>query len=386
MAEINTTNDEILGVSQHINRLRKSIKKAAEGDRDVLILGPTGTGKDVVSRAIHKQSPHHAGPFVSVNCAAIPPDLIDSYLYGHKRGAFTGADRESLGKIAKAEGGTLFLNEIGKLRPDHQANLLSFLETREYSMIGSNDLRKANIRIIAATNETNLYTDSQNNFRKDLYFRLNQSLIVTQALENRYEDVVFYINHFGKGKIDIRTKCLLYSYGFFGNVRELINLVDKSFDYLKGYIRMHLANELKFSNGITTNSKEDLYWSSYLQKYEIKELNKEDLLYATFIFSHKDPNKLEKLAQLYEIITLSGYTELSKEAIIKALSIRDQKLSPKTFKEHYGFNYPEGKYIRIYEDDIDYDDDSNFAKLPKEAMKLYPDFFEFLHLDPGDYD
>jgi transcriptional regulator with GAF, ATPase, and Fis domain len=166
-------------------------------------------------------------PYIPINCSAIATDLFESEMFGHMKGAFTGADREKKGKVELAAGGVLFLDEIGDLRQDHQAKLLRFLQEREYTRVAGYDVLKVNAIVIAATNiDLNL-----NSFRQDLYDRLSEYIIRTTPLTQRYEDVVFYVSHFGKGEVDPLTKCLLYSYDYPGNVRELRNLVNKDNAY-----------------------------------------------------------------------------------------------------------------------------------------------------------
>ncbi|MFA4902254.1 MAG: sigma-54 factor interaction domain-containing protein [Desulfobaccales bacterium] len=370
VAKIKATGDEIVGVSKHIKSLRRNIKEAAQGDKDVLILGPSGTGKELVARAIHQQSQRNTGPLISLDCAAIPSELFISELFGHKKGSFTGAYQDMKGKVAEAEGGTLFLDEIGNLRPDHQVMLLRFLEERAYRMVGGNELKKTNIRIIFATNKTNLATGSEGHFKEDLYYRMNQHMIITEALKNRYDDVVFYVNYFNRN-INVRTKCLLYSYGFPGNVRELLNLVEHSSSYVRGYIRMRLAEQLKISNGMEAKAQESSYWKGYLSNYVVNESYEKDILYSTFVFNRMHIKNLKKIVDLYEIITLLSYAKLTKVATRDVLHIRDENLTPKIFRERFGYSLPEGRNITIGNDETD------CRKLPREPMKLYPEFINF---------
>ena len=301
-------------------------------------------------------------------------------MFGHKKGSFTGAIMDKKGKIEIAEGGTLFLDEIGNLQSDHQGKLLRFLQEREYYPVGYEKTPiKSNIKIIAATNKNNLMAPLQDNFRRDLYDRLNQYVIRTTPLKQRYEDVVFYVNHFGKGKIIFPTKFLLYSYDYPGNVRELLNLIDKDYDYIKTEIRKRLADELLISSDTKYLAENDLFWKPYFDKLTNKRSDAIDSLMATFNYSKKYSSKLENLVKFYEIVTLWFYSTLSRDGLAKNLSMGREKLcSPvfeNTFEDTYEYSLPEERNVQT----IDVDDD--FAGLPQKAMKLYPDFMDFFDLD-----
>lgn len=371
------TND-ILGVSKHIKDLIEEVNKAAQGDSDILILGPRGTGKEIVAREIHKRSARKEKPFVAVDSGVIATELIASEMFGHVRGAFTGADRDRIGKVAQAEGGILFLDEIGNLGLEYQGKLLRLLQERNYTRTGENVIKKADIKVIAATNSPNL-NSPQNPFRKDLYDRLNQYVIRTPPLKNRYEDVVFYVNHFKKAKIDYPTKALLYSYDYPGNVRELKIFIGKDYDYVKREIRYRLAQELAIYSDTNFTPEKDLFWKPDFEKLTNQKSVAIDSLMATFYFRKNNSDKLEKVIKLYEIVTLWIYSTLDRDDLAKNLSMRREKLNSPgfedTFEDTYGLTLPTDRNIQS----IDIDDD--FAGLPQKAMKLYPDFMDFFGLD-----
>jgi len=164
---------ELIGVSQHIKDINKEVSGAAKSDSTVLIQGPTGTGKELIANYIHYKSQRKDRRFEIINCGAIPNDLFESELFGHKKGAFTGAVNDKEGKVAVANGGTLFFDEIGDLASDHQVKILRFLEDRSYCAVGDTKTTKTNVRIIAATNKDLPEQIEKGKFREDLYYRLN---------------------------------------------------------------------------------------------------------------------------------------------------------------------------------------------------------------------
>lgn len=379
MTKGNEITTDILGVSKHIKDLIEEVKKAVQGDSDVLILGPRGTGKDIVAREIHKRSTRKEKPFVAIDSGVISTELIGSEMFGHVRGSFTGADRDRIGKVAQAEGGILFLDEIGNLGLEYQGKLLRFLEEREYTRTGENVVKKADIKVIAATNRTDLMAPSQDSFSRVLYDRLNKYVIRTVPLKNRYEDVVFYINHFKKSPIDFPTKALLYSYDYPGNVRDLKNLIGKAYDYVKREIRYRLAQELEIYSDTNFTPEKDLFWKPDFEKLTNQRSVAIDSLMATFRFRKKTSNKLEKWVKFYEIVTLWFYSTLSRDDLAKSFALSRKKLTESefgnAFEDKYGYSVPEERDVQ----QIDIDDD--FHGLPRKAMKLYPDFMEFFDLD-----
>jgi transcriptional regulator with GAF, ATPase, and Fis domain len=230
--------EEIVGTSPALRAVLSRVSKVAPTDSTALLTGETGTGKELIARAIHKRSRRSARAFVSVNCSAIPTSLIASELFGHEKGAFTGATQRRLGRFELAEEGTLFLDEIGELPGETQITLLRVLQEREFERVGGNQRIRANVRVIAATNRDLEAAISAGTFRSDLFYRLNVFPIEIPPLRERKEDipllVEYFIDHFARkaGKsftgINKKTLDLLLSYPWPGNIRELQNLVERS--------------------------------------------------------------------------------------------------------------------------------------------------------------
>ncbi len=188
--------EEIVGSSPALRTVLSRIAKVAPTTSTVLITGETGTGKELVARAIHRHSSRCSGPFVSVNCAAIPRDLIASELFGHEKGAFTGALQRRLGKFELAEGGTLFLDEVGELPAETQVALLRVLQEREFERVGGNQAIRADVRVIAATNRDLQAAIDGGTFRSDLFYRLNVFPIQAPPLRERREDIPMLVEYF----------------------------------------------------------------------------------------------------------------------------------------------------------------------------------------------
>ena len=230
--------EEIVGASPVLQHVLARIAKVAPTDSTVLITGETGTGKELIARAIHKRSQRSARAFVSVNCAATPPSLIASELFGHEKGAFTGALQRRLGRFELAEGGTIFLDEIGELPADTQIALLRVLQEREFERVGGTHTIRADVRVIAATNRDLNAAIAAGTFRKDLYYRLNVFPIESPPLRERQDDILllveYYIDRYASkaGKtirsIETKTLELLKSYPWPGNIRELQNVIERS--------------------------------------------------------------------------------------------------------------------------------------------------------------
>lgn len=222
----------MLGTSPAMIKLRQLIKKIADSTSPVLVEGESGTGKELVSRALHFESMRAKAPFIVVNCGALPEQLLESELFGHEKGAFTGAQTVKPGLVEMADGGSLFLDEIGELALGLQAKLLRFLETGEFRRVGDNRLRWVQARVIAATNRNLQHEVKQGNFREDLFYRLNVLKITVPALRERKEDIPLLANFFLKQKAphkELSREALqaLKDYDFPGNVRELANLVER---------------------------------------------------------------------------------------------------------------------------------------------------------------
>jgi formate hydrogenlyase transcriptional activator len=238
--EINSTSmfEEVLGTSAVLQRVLALAAKVAPTDSTVLIMGETGTGKELIARAIHKRSKRVERSFVSVNCAAIPSALIMSELFGHEKGAFTGAVQRRLGRFELAEGGTLFLDEVGDLPLETQIALLRVLQEREFERVGGTEMLRCDVRVIAATNRDLHSAIAAGSFRSDLFYRLNVFPITLPPLRERKEDVALLVNYFvdryakraGKKIKSIQKKALeaLQEYSWPGNVRELQNVIERS--------------------------------------------------------------------------------------------------------------------------------------------------------------
>ena len=230
--------EEIVGVSPALHAVISRVTKVAPTDSTVLITGETGTGKELIARAIHKRSARAARAFVAVNCASIPQSLISSELFGHEKGAFTGASQRRLGRFELAEGGSLFLDEIGELPSETQIALLRVLQEREFERVGGNQVVRADVRLIAATNRDLQAAVAAGTFRSDLYYRLNVFPIETPPLRDRQADIPILIDYFiaryaakaGKSikSIESKTLDLLRSYPWPGNIRELQNVIERS--------------------------------------------------------------------------------------------------------------------------------------------------------------
>jgi transcriptional regulator with GAF, ATPase, and Fis domain len=230
--------EEIVGTSPALQATLSRVVKVAATDSTVLITGETGTGKELVARAIHRQSNRSARAFVSVNCAAIPGDLVASELFGHEKGAFTGATQQRLGRFELANGGTVFLDEVGELPAETQIALLRVLQEHEFERVGGTRPIRADVRVIAATNRDLQAAIGAGSFRSDLYYRLHVFPIEIPALQERKEDIRLLVEYFidryarkaGKKITDIGEKTLelLQSYRWPGNIRELQNVIERS--------------------------------------------------------------------------------------------------------------------------------------------------------------
>lgn len=232
----NTLIKLLVGKGPAISNVRKLIEQVAPTDANVLILGESGTGKEVVAKAIHEISKRSQKPFVPVNCGAIPGELLESELFGHEKGAFTGAFSARAGRFEMAQGGTLFLDEIGDMPLQMQVKLLRVLQERKFERVGSNKAIEADVRIIAATHQNLEQMVEQKTFREDLYYRLNVFPIETPALRNRVDDIPLLIqelvNRHGndnncKIKFTQRAMSVLMQNTWKGNVRELSNLIER---------------------------------------------------------------------------------------------------------------------------------------------------------------
>jgi len=230
--------EEIVGSSPALQIVLSQVAKVAPTESTVLITGETGTGKELIARAIHKRSHRSSRAFVSVNCAAIPQDLIASELFGHEKGAFTGATQRRLGRFEAADGGTIFLDEVGELPAETQVALLRVLQEREFQRVGGNETLRTNVRVVTATNRKLEASIAEGRFREDLFYRLNVFPIEVPPLRQRREDIPLLVQYFvdryatKAGKkiraITKRSLDLLQSHAWPGNIRELQNVIERS--------------------------------------------------------------------------------------------------------------------------------------------------------------
>jgi transcriptional regulator with GAF, ATPase, and Fis domain len=230
--------DEIVGTSAALKRVLSLVSKVAPTDASVLVTGETGTGKELIARAIHRRSRRSSRAFVSVNCAATPPDLIASELFGHEKGSFTGALQQRLGRFELAEGGTIFLDEVGELPMETQMALLRVLQEHEFERVGGTQSIQTNVRVVAATNRNLQEAIATGTFRSDLFYRLNVFPIEIAPLRERREDIPvlikYFIHHCARNVrknirgIEKNSLDLLQSYPWPGNIRELQNVIERS--------------------------------------------------------------------------------------------------------------------------------------------------------------
>ena len=229
---------QIIGNSPALEFALAEVERVAPTDSTVLVLGETGTGKELIARAIHNLSGRFGRPFVKLNCAAIPFDLLESELFGHEKGAFTGAIAQKIGRFEMAHSGTLFLDEIGDLPPALQPKLLRVLQEQEFERLGSGRTHRIDVRLVAATHHDLAQMVTRNEFRSDLYYRLNVFPILLPPLRERRQDIPPLVTHFVEtfsrhmGKpirhIPLETLAAFSSYSWPGNIRELQNLIERA--------------------------------------------------------------------------------------------------------------------------------------------------------------
>ena len=279
-------NQLIIGRSSVMQDLYKSVARLSQNDLTVMIYGESGTGKELVAKALHEYSSRSSYPFIALNMAAIPRELIESELFGHEKGAFTGAYQKSEGKFKHAEKGTLFLDEIGDMPIDAQTRLLRVLQEGEFSSVGGNEKIKTDTRIIAATNKDLNRLINQGSFREDLYYRLNVVPINIPPLRERKEDIPELINHFfiealrsglSEKKIQPDGYSVLKNYDWPGNVRELENFILRiSALYPEDMIDSEsIRKEInKLNNNTLESKKRNLYFSDIINNYFSDNINK----------------------------------------------------------------------------------------------------------------
>ncbi len=260
--------DQIVGQSKQMKDVFAKVQRAAPVDSTVLILGESGTGKELVAQALHHNSPRKKGPFVAVNCAAVPATLVESELVGHVRGAFTGATDRRIGRFEQADGGTLFIDEIGDFELGLQAKLLRVLETFMVTPVGGHEDRKVNVRVVAATSRDIRKMVEQGTFREDLYYRLNVVAITLPPLRERVDDIHILVDHFLKEiaekkhtaprRVSPEVMRRLASYRWPGNVRDLRNALESMMVLADGELltERDLPDRIAEGSRDTSNPKE----------------------------------------------------------------------------------------------------------------------------------
>ena len=283
-----------IGESDSIQQLRELIERVSKTDITVLIQGESGTGKELVAQEIHDKSNRSEKAFIRFNCAALPESLIESELFGHEKGAFTGADTQKMGRFELAQNGTLFFDEIGELSLAMQVKLLRFLQEREFERVGGTATIRSDVRVIAATNQNLEEMMVEKMFRDDLYYRLNSFPLIVPPLRERGEDTIllaeYYLKRFAQEfKIPIKgfnegSKFLLRNYSWKGNVRELQNVISRSVILCE--TDMISENDLK----LTTNAQTGLLESALDESLSEEELVKR---YAKLVYSRHNNSKKE---------------------------------------------------------------------------------------------
>lgn len=300
---------KFIGRSNPMQSVYSIIENAAPSKATVFILGESGTGKELCAEAIHKLSDRIKSPFIPINCAAIPKDLVESEIFGHVKGAFTGAMKDREGAVSRADHGTLFLDEIGEMNIDLQAKLLRFLQTGQYQRVGSNSMETVNVRIVCATNRDPLEEVKAGRFRDDLYYRLNVIPVNLPALRERGNDVILLARHFLKifskeeqkdfNKFDNEVEKIFLSYDWPGNVRQLENTVRNMVVLYKGDVIKVDMLPADITRNVDTDKKEELIT-------EVVEL-------SSSVEANKD----------FSIMDIKPLWMVEKEAIEKAIEVCD---------------------------------------------------------------
>ena len=258
--EVGSRYEIIVGESAVMRQVIETAKRAAPADLAMLLLGETGTGKELLARSIHRWSPRKKGPFMAINCAALPESLLENELFGHEKGAFTGAVARRTGKFELADGGTLFLDEIGEISASTQVKLLRFLETRAIERVGGSKPIELDVRLVAATNRSLEQLVREGKFREDLFFRLNVVRLAMPPLRERTEDIplllAHYLKHFaeenGRPVLTVEPGALhtLQSYAWPGNIRELRNFCENAVVLNRGASLSEFDLDPKFRGGV----------------------------------------------------------------------------------------------------------------------------------------
>src|SRR5438094_1323154 len=275
----------IIGGSQSLREVFAQLKIVAPTDSTVLLLGETGTGKELVAHALHKRSARRDRPFVRVNCAAIPSGLLESELFGHERGSFTGAIARKIGRFEMAHGGTIFLDEIGDIPAELQPKLLRVLQEQEFERLGSTQTIRVNVRVVAATSRNLPQMVADREFRGDLYYRLNVFPIRLPALRERSDDIPLLVRHFVQGfarrmrksidHVSVESMNALLGYSWPGNVRELQNFIERAVILSPGKVLRLPVSELKQHNSFA-----DIPGQSPGSRLTLKDAEREHIIQA----------------------------------------------------------------------------------------------------------
>lgn len=308
--------------SESMMNLMKTVEKVASSTAAILVLGESGTGKELMAHAIHERSPRRNKPFVAINCGALQESLLESELFGHEKGSFTGAYNKKIGLAEMANGGTLFLDEIGELTPGIQAKLLRFLQEGELYRVGGKEPIRVDVRIISATNKNIEKEVAEGTFREDLFYRINTIVLQTPALRLRREDIPVLVNHFlnngsqsflGRGRqVHEDAMKLLCDYDWPGNIRELQNICERLQILCDGH--MIMVNDLP--DQIRT-PQQRLMLTSYDAKLTLYELEKRYILKALLHFQGNKTQAANALGITIKTLynKLHEYGEFDKFAI-----------------------------------------------------------------------
>ncbi len=372
----------IIGNSEKLNHALSTAIRVANTDLTVLIQGESGVGKEVFSKLIHQLSPRKHNDFIAINCAAIPAGTINSELFGHEKGAFTGATNERRGYFETVNGGTIFLDEVGEMPLDTQAYLLRVLENGEFIRVGSSKVKKTDVRIIAATNVDLKDKVKEKKFREDLYYRLSTVPIYIPPLRERPEDIIILFKKFARDiaekynsptiKLDDEAQILIKNYNWPGNIRELKNVVEK----LSVLSDDRLITAEKLIEIVPDIRNRNLPVS--FDKNSAEKINDRDLIYKFLFDMKKDISELKTL--FYDIVSandldLPSIRNIDHDALKDHLPINDFENKLDEFENKLEVNIPKERSIVVpkthenenYEVEI-LDDNLNLEEMEKQMI------------------
>ena len=315
----------MIGSSPAMQTVYSRVRKAAPTRSTILIHGETGSGKELVARGIHQASDRHSQPFIAVNCAAIPETLIEAELFGHEKGAFTGAASKRSGLIEAAEGGTLFLDEIGELPCEAQARLLRFIQESEIRRIGSNESQRVNVRLVAATHRNLKQLVTKGDFRADLYYRINVVKIELPSLRERGNDLLEIAEYLlekaairhGKPGLHLLPEAIqaINSYSWPGNVRELENIIERAVIMSDSPAIDQAALEIDSAEAIDKTAQRPLI-GSYADLYQPSQPH-----HSTNRDSMPDPNEDLSLEDYFQRFVMENQESMNETELAKKLGI-----------------------------------------------------------------